>query len=83
MEPDIPATVKELKQWMKQRCFNLNSYSIQGNTINEGFGIDTSGGVQTWYYVDSGMIWNTSHQSRKLSCMLSIKLNLTHGHEPT
>ena len=54
MEPDVPATVKELKRWMKQRCFNFNSYSIHGNTIYEGFGIDTSRGVYTWYYTERG-----------------------------
>jgi hypothetical protein len=54
MEPDVPATVKELKRWMKQHCFNFNSYSIHGNTIYEGFGIDTSGGVYAWYYTERG-----------------------------
>ena len=70
MEPDIPATVKELKQWMKQRCFNFNSYSIHGNTIYEGFGIDTAGGVYTWYYTERGQRHDLEHFSSEQEIVL-------------
>jgi hypothetical protein len=37
---------------MKENCFNFEAYSINGNSIYEGFGIDRLGGLFAWYYTD-------------------------------
>ncbi len=50
----LPKTKIELENWMSENCFNFNSYSINGNSIYEGFGIDKSGGLFIWYYVERG-----------------------------
>jgi len=50
----LPKTEIELQNWMKENCFNFNSYSINGNSIYEGFGIDKSGGLYIWYYTERG-----------------------------
>ncbi|MCU7551361.1 hypothetical protein OCK74_19725 [Chitinophagaceae bacterium LB-8] len=50
----IPKTETELEQWMKENCFNFEGYSINGNAIYEGYGIDKSGGQYTWYYTERG-----------------------------
>ncbi|MBX3256149.1 MAG: hypothetical protein KF862_18575 [Chitinophagaceae bacterium] len=50
----LPKTEIELENWMKENCFNFNSYSINGNSIYEGFGIDKSGGLFIWYYTERG-----------------------------
>ncbi len=49
-----PKTEIELEKWMKDNCFNFNSYSINGNAIYEGFGIDKIGGQFIWYYTERG-----------------------------
>ncbi|WP_422005781.1 hypothetical protein [Roseivirga pacifica] len=49
-----PKTEIELEKWMKDNCFNFNSYSINGNAIYEGFGIDKIGGRFIWYYIELG-----------------------------
>lgn len=54
MDNNIPTTIPELEHLMKEHCFNFNSYSINGNPIYEGLGIDQSGGVFTWYYTERG-----------------------------
>jgi hypothetical protein len=51
---DIPKTEIELESWMKDNCYGFNSYSINGNGIFEGFGIDKSGGLFIWYYTERG-----------------------------
>jgi hypothetical protein len=50
----IPKTEIELEKWMKDNFFNFNGYSINGNPIHEGFGIDKSGGLYIWYYTERG-----------------------------
>jgi hypothetical protein len=50
----LPATEKELESWMKENCYNFESYSINGNAIYEGFSIDNSGGLFIWYYTERG-----------------------------
>ena len=51
-----PTTEKELENWMKENCYNLNSYSINGNEIDEGCGIDNAEGIYTWYFTERGHI---------------------------
>lgn len=50
----LPKTETELENWMKENCFNFNSYSINRNDIYEGYGIDNSGGLYIWYYTERG-----------------------------
>ncbi len=50
----IPKTEKELEEWMKDNCYNFRSYSIGGNPIGEGYGIENSGGLYIWYYTERG-----------------------------
>lgn len=57
----IPKTEIELENWMKENCFNFNSYSINGNSIYEGFGIDKSNGLYIWYYTECGQKNNLKH----------------------
>ena len=49
-----PKTEIELEKWMKENCFNFNSYSINGNAIYEGYGVDKFGGLFIWYYTERG-----------------------------
>jgi hypothetical protein len=53
-DSQIPTTEHDLEAWMKENCFNFNSYSINGNSIYEGFGIDRTSGVFIWYYTERG-----------------------------
>lgn len=57
----LPKTEKELDAWMKKNCFNFDSYSINGNAIFEGFGIDRSGGLFIWYYTEKGQMSNIKY----------------------
>lgn len=50
----IPKTEIELEQWMKENCFNFDGYSINGNHIHEGCGIDRTAGQFIWYYTERG-----------------------------
>jgi hypothetical protein len=49
-----PHTEIELEQWMKKNCYNFENYSINGNAIFEGYGIDRFGGLFIWYYTERG-----------------------------
>jgi hypothetical protein len=49
-----PKTRIELENWMKANCYHFNSYSINGNFIYEGFGIDYINGFYNWYYTERG-----------------------------
>lgn len=49
-----PKTEQDLAKWMKENCFNFNSYSINGNAIYEGYGIDKVAGQFIWYYTEKG-----------------------------
>ena len=51
---DVPKTEKEPERWMKDNGYHFNGYSINGNAIDEGFGIDRSGGLLIWYYTERG-----------------------------
>lgn len=48
----LPQTIIELENWMRENCFNFNSYSVNGNHVNEGFGIDKWGELFVWYYTE-------------------------------
>ena len=50
----LPKTVKELVQWMKNHCYNFESYSIGGNSIYEGFGLEETLDGYMWYYTERG-----------------------------
>jgi len=50
----LPQTIKELVQWMKERCYNFDSYSIGGNSIYEGFGLEETLDGYVWYYTERG-----------------------------
>lgn len=50
----LPKSEKELESWMKDNCYNFESYSINGNVIYEGFGIEHFGGLFIWYYTERG-----------------------------
>ncbi len=50
----LPMTVIELENWMKENCFNFNNYSISGNKIDEGFGIEITGDCFSWYFTERG-----------------------------
>lgn len=50
----LPKTEIELESWMKENCFNFDSYSINGNNIYEGFGIEKDGELFIWYYAERG-----------------------------
>ena len=55
MEPEYaPETIKELVQWMKRCCCNFQSYSIGGNPIDEGFGLEDTPDGYVWYYTERG-----------------------------
>jgi len=49
-----PTTEIELEQWMKDNCFNFDGYSIHGNHIHEGCGIDRADGLFIWYFTERG-----------------------------
>ena len=50
----VPKTEEELQDWMKENCYNFNDYSIKGNFIYEGFGIDRIDGLFVWYFTERG-----------------------------
>ena len=52
-ETDIE-TELDLEQWLKENCYPLNSYSINGNFIYEGFGLENNGGIYQWYFTERG-----------------------------
>lgn len=51
---DIPKTEAMLAQWMKDNCHNFLHYAINGNLIDEGFGIEREGNF-IWYYTERGV----------------------------
>jgi hypothetical protein len=56
-----PDTIIKLEDWMKENCFNFDNYSINGNSIFEGHGIDKIGGRFIWYYTERGEKRNLEH----------------------
>jgi|SRR5690606_25102631 len=49
-----PKTIKELKKIMIENCYNNALYSIDGNFIYEGCGVDKSGELYIWFYTERG-----------------------------
>lgn len=52
-EEDIQ-TVVELEKWLNTHCYSLSSYSINGNIIYEGRGLENNGGLFQWFYTERG-----------------------------
>lgn len=50
----IPETISELQKYMEDECYNFASYSIAGNIIYEGFGLEKSGSLYIWFYTERG-----------------------------
>lgn len=49
-----PETETDLKNWMEVNCYNFNNYCIGGNVIHDGHGIEKSGELYCWYYIERG-----------------------------
>jgi len=49
-----PTTIKELKNFLRKNCFNQKLYSIDGNIIYEGFGLEKWGELFIWFYTERG-----------------------------
>ena len=47
-------TELELAQWLKDNCYSMNAYGINGNFITEGHGIENNKGLYQWYYTERG-----------------------------
>lgn len=60
---NFPKTAVELENWMKANCYNQMSYSINGNLIFEGFGIEKKGEYYVWYYTERGQRNDLKHFS--------------------
>ncbi len=51
---DIPETIKQLDQWMKNNCYRNDSYAIAGRRIYEGYGLEKRSNKYIWYYTERG-----------------------------
>lgn len=47
-------TCLELEQWLGENCYHFNGYSINGNSIYEGFVLDKFETIYRWYYIERG-----------------------------
>lgn len=48
-------TINELNAWMKENCIKFDNYSIGGNSILEGYGIEILvEGLYCWFYIERG-----------------------------
>lgn len=48
-------TIVQLEKWLKNNCYSMDSYSINGNHIYEGFGLNVSDNKTfQWYYIERG-----------------------------
>lgn len=47
-------TELELKKWLEDHRYSMNNYSIGGNFIYEGYGLENNGGLYQWYYTERG-----------------------------
>lgn len=55
MQNDTPKTIVQLSQWMKDNCYQPNSYSLHGETFNDTCGITLHNGKYAWYYTERGI----------------------------
>lgn len=53
-EADKPKTRYELEKWMTENCYGFQDYSINGNSIYEGFGIEQVNGIFNWFFTERG-----------------------------
>lgn len=54
MNENAIKTVAQLKQWLVENCYSFNSYSLDGNSFYEGFGLQNTGKLYQWYYTERG-----------------------------
>lgn len=45
-------TIIELEKWLKENCYPMHGYSINGNAIYEGYGLEKNGGRFQWFYTE-------------------------------
>ncbi len=76
-----PTTEVELENWMKQNCFNFNDYSVNGNHIYEGCGIDRDEGGFVWYFTERGQKSKLRHfnTEREIISTPLIRLKMING----
>jgi hypothetical protein len=48
-------TELELEKWLKDNCYPMNQYSINGNFIYEGCGLENNSGIYQWYFIERGI----------------------------
>jgi len=48
-------TIAELERWLYENCYPMNNYSINGNIIHEGYGLENNGGLYQWFYTERGV----------------------------
>ena len=48
-------SVTELERWLCENNYPLNHYSINGNMIHEGYGLENNGGLYQWFYTERGV----------------------------
>ena len=54
LEWEVPTTREALVRWMEAHFYRMDDYSINGNFIWEGFGIDEVDSEFQWYYTERG-----------------------------
>ncbi|WP_395057913.1 hypothetical protein [Flavobacterium sp.] len=50
----IPRTIKELKKYMIDNCYNCDLYAVIDKQKHDGFGLEEWGELYVWYYVERG-----------------------------
>lgn len=69
-----PKTITELVQWMKERCYNFQGYSIGSNSIYEGLGLEETLAGYVWYYTERG-------QRTTLAFFTTEQAAVAHAHQ--
>ena len=54
MTESVIETIVELEKWLKENCYPMNSYSINGNAIYEGYGLENNGRLFQWFHTERG-----------------------------
>ncbi|MEM0930876.1 MAG: hypothetical protein AAGJ12_00325 [Bacteroidota bacterium] len=74
-------TVAELEKWLKDNCYAMDSYSINGNVIFEGYGLENNGGLFQWFYTERGNKETLEHfPSEKDAVQFALKQIQTDEH---